>query len=235
MVGPITFTCTCTDREKQGSVCASPNGITGVLFLYTHITEQHGFVRNLSWQRMINCPRLVHVPEIQFNSIQPYQAKQQKHTWHLSGGYCTVLGRSRRGEKSNLKVLSLLSRTQVRSSCRRSAAHRSIQHPPTRGEGASSSSSSPPPWNAAACGGWGCPVASPTTAQIYRLREGYKANPKPCGPTTAQPSRPAIPSWSPPPLPESDDGNAAADASGSGLVLLDRWCYIANLVNATTS
>ncbi|CAD6269103.1 unnamed protein product [Miscanthus lutarioriparius] len=36
----------------------------------------------------------------------------------------------------------------------------------------------------------------------------------------------------PPPLPEFDDGNAA-DASGSGLVLLDRWCYIANLVNAT--
>lgn len=41
---------------------------------------------------------------------------------------------------------------------------------------------------------------------------------------------PTVSLWIPPPLPESD-GNATA----SGLVLLDRWCYIANLVNDTTA
>ena len=51
---------------------------------------------------------------------------------------------------------------------------------------------------------------------------------------TAMAPASTVSSWIPPPLHESDDGNYAT-ASCSGLVLLDRWCYIANLVNATTA
>jgi hypothetical protein len=41
---------------------------------------------------------------------------------------------------------------------------------------------------------------------------------------------PTVSFWIPPPIPESDGGDDA-----SGLVLLDRWCYIANFVNDTTA
>ncbi|KAM0832618.1 hypothetical protein ACQ4PT_064775 [Festuca glaucescens] len=43
----------------------------------------------------------------------------------------------------------------------------------------------------------------------------------------------AVSSWVPPSLPESSAGAGAAAASG--LVLLDRWCYIADLPNNTTA
>lgn len=42
---------------------------------------------------------------------------------------------------------------------------------------------------------------------------------------------PTVSLWIPPPLPELD-GNAAA---ATGFVLLDRWCYVANVVNDTTA
>ena len=68
MVGPITFTC--RDRQKEKSKDLSVHHLMGSVYIYQSNMEKNNL-------RMISCPRLLDVPEIQFNSIQSYQARNK--------------------------------------------------------------------------------------------------------------------------------------------------------------